>query len=83
MHKPFNTAMLCTLDIDCIDVVNEGGGHGGSPTVAASGEGEGGGEGGDGGEKDKGQQKQVPDYKTQKTEIHAALQQRLKQGETW
>ena len=25
----------------------------------------------------------VPDYKTQKTEIHAALQQRLKQGDTW
>jgi hypothetical protein len=25
----------------------------------------------------------VPDYKTQRTEIHAALQQRLKQGDTW
>ena len=25
----------------------------------------------------------VPDYKTQKTEVHAALQQRLKQGDTW
>lgn len=25
----------------------------------------------------------IPDYKTQKTEIHAALQQRLKQGDTW
>lgn len=25
----------------------------------------------------------VPDYKTQKTEIHAALQQRFKAGDTW
>ncbi len=26
---------------------------------------------------------EVPDYKTQKSEITAALQQRLKKGETW
>jgi hypothetical protein len=25
----------------------------------------------------------VPDYKTQRREIHAALQQRLKAGDTW
>ena len=25
----------------------------------------------------------TPDYKTQKTEIHTSLQQRLKQGDTW
>ena len=72
--------MLCTLDVDFVDVVSEGRG---SPAAAAGGEGGGEGEGGDGGEEDKGQQNQVPDYKTQKTEIHAALQQRLKQGETW
>ena len=35
------------------------------------------------GDEDNTQQKQVPDYKTQKTEVHAALQQRLKQGDTW
>ena len=28
-------------------------------------------------------QSNAPDYKTQKTEIHAALQQRLKQGDIW
>ena len=28
-------------------------------------------------------QSNAPDYKTQKTEIRAALQQRLKQGDIW
>lgn len=72
-----------------VDVVLKEGGVGRSspPTDrgdgGANGEGEGGGETGAEGE-DKGQQRQqVPDYKTQKTEIHAALQHRLKQGDTW
>ena len=33
----------------------------------------------DGGDKSR----EVPDYKTQKSEIFAALQQRLKKGDTW
>lgn len=68
---------------DCLDVaLNEGGG---SLATASSntGDAEGGGETGAEGEEDKGQQKHVPDYKTQRTEIHTALQQRLKQGDTW
>ena len=69
-----------------VDVVlkEEGVGRSSPPTARgdgdANGEGEGGGKTGAEGE-DKGQQ--VPDYKTQKTEIHAALQHRLKQGDTW
>ena len=71
---------------DCVDILLSEGGVGGSSPGAATGsggDGEDGGEAGAGEEEDKGQQKQVPDYKTQRTEIHAALQQRLKQGDTW
>ena len=71
---PFSTDVVSlTLDI----VVDEGGGVSGSPQATANGE--------DAPKKqgESDQQNQVPDYKTQKTEIHAALQHRLKQGETW
>ena len=66
-------------------VLSEGGVDGSSPGAASGsgGDGEEGGEAEAEGEEDKRQQKQVPDYKTQRTEIHAALQQRLKQGDTW
>ena len=71
---------LCPFDANVISptlgiVEDEVGGV--SPQATANGD-----DGsGNGGESD--QHNELPDYKTQKTEIHAVLQQRLKQGETW
>lgn len=38
---------------------------------------------GESGNQGKEEGEKAPDFKTQKTEIHASLQQRLKQGDTW
>ena len=34
-------------------------------------------------EEEGGGEKEVPDYKTQKQELQAVLQQRLRKGDTW